>query len=68
VVEISRTNGEITFSVTDDGVGLPAGRDNSPGLGFHIMNQRARSLGGRLEIKRLQGGGTRVALYLPQSK
>ena len=68
VVEISRSNGEIVFSVTDDGVGLPAGRNNSPGLGFHIMNSRARSLGGRLEIKRLERGGTRVALYLPHPK
>ncbi len=68
VVEISQSNGKIIFSVTDDGVGLPAGRNNSPGLGFHIMNSRARSLGGRLEIKRPQRGGTRVALYLPQSK
>src|SRR6266516_1480992 len=68
VVEISRSNGEIIFSVTDDGVGLPAGRNNSPGLGFHIMNSRARSLGGRLVIRRPQRGGTRVALYLPRSK
>jgi len=68
VVEISQSNGKIIFSVTDDGVGLPAGRNNSPGLGFHIMNSRARSLGGRLEIKRPQRGGTRVALYLSRSK
>ena len=68
VVEISQSNGKIIFSVTDDGVGLPAGRNNSPGLGFHIMNSRARSLGGRLEIRRPQRGGTRVALYLPRSK
>ncbi len=68
VVEISQSNGKIIFSVTDDGVGLPAGRNNSPGLGFHIMNSRARSLGGRLEIKRPQRGGTRVALYLARSK
>ena len=68
VVEISQSNGKIIFSVTDDGVGLPAGRNNSPGLGFHIMNSRARSLGGRLEIRRPQHGGTRVALYLPRSK
>src|SRR6266478_2134200 len=65
VVEISQSNGTIIFSVTDDGVGLPAGRNNSHGLGFHIMNSRARSLGGRLEITRPQRGGTRVALYLP---
>jgi len=67
-VEISQSNGNIIFSVTDDGVGLPAGRNHFPGLGFLIMKSRARSLGGRLEIKRPQRGGTRVALYLSRSK
>ncbi len=66
VVEIRRSNSGIVFSVTDDGVGIHAGANNSNGLGFHIMNYRARSIGARLEIKDRQRGGTRVALYLPQ--
>ena len=68
VVGISRSNGELVFSVTDDGVGIPAGKNNPHGMGFHIMNYRARTIGARLEVKRRQGRGTRVALYLPQSK
>ncbi len=68
VVGISRSNGEIVFSVTDDGVGIPTGKNNPDGLGFHIMNYRARAIGARLEVKRRQRRGTRVALYLPQSK
>jgi len=68
VVGISRSNGEIVFSVTDDGIGVPAGKKNRHGLGFYIMNYRARTIGARLEVKRRQRRGTRVALYLPQSK
>lgn len=68
VVGISRSNGEIVFSVTDDGIGIPAGENNRHGLGFYIMNYRARTIGARLEVKRRQRRGTRVALYLPQSK
>jgi len=36
-------------------------------LGFHIMNYRARSIGGRLEIECRKKGGTRVACYLPDT-
>ena len=35
------------------------------GLGFHIMNYRARLMGGRLKIDSPKGGGTRVSCYLP---
>ena len=65
VVEIHRSNGDIIFSVTDDGVGLPGGRNDSPGLGFQIMNHRARAIGSRLEIECPKKGGTRVSCYLP---
>jgi len=34
-------------------------------LGFHIMNYRARAIGGHLEIERPKKSGTRVACYLP---
>jgi two-component system sensor kinase FixL len=68
VVGISRSNGEIVFSVTDDGIGIPAGKNKRQGLGFYIMNYRARTIGARLEVKRGQRRGTQVALYLPQSK
>ena len=68
VVGISRSNGEIVFSVTDDGIGVPAGKKNRHGLGFYIMNYRARTIGARLEVKRRHRRGTRVVLYLPRSK
>ena len=55
----------IVLSVTDDGVGFQNARNGKRGLGFHIMNYRARLMGGQLEIESLEKGGTRVACYLP---
>src|SRR6266699_6341200 len=67
VVEISQSNGEIIFSVTDDGIGIPAGTNNFHGLGFQIMEYRARSMGARLQVESRKQRGTRVSCYLPQS-
>jgi PAS domain S-box-containing protein len=55
----------IVLSVTDDGVGFQSARNGARGLGFHIMNYRARVMGGQLEIESPEKGGTRVACYLP---
>jgi len=55
------------LSVTDNGVGFRSDQNRAHGLGFHIMNYRARSIGGRLEIECRKKGGTRVACYLPDT-
>jgi signal transduction histidine kinase len=55
----------IVLSVTDDGVGFQNARNGTRGLGFHIMNYRARLMGGQLKIESPEKGGTRVACYLP---
>jgi two-component system sensor kinase FixL len=57
---------EIELSVTDDGVGIGKDAGANSGMGFHIMNYRARSIGARLEIKSVKPHGTRVACYLPR--
>jgi signal transduction histidine kinase len=67
VVALEQRRRGIVLSVTDNGVGFQNGLDNAHGLGFHIMNYRARSIGGRLEIESPKQGGTRVACYLPDS-
>ena len=67
VVALERWRKGIVLSVTDNGVGFRNGLNDAHGLGFHIMNYRARSIGGRLEIESPKQGGTRVACYLPDS-
>lgn len=56
----------IELNVTDDGIGIPPNSGQGSGMGFHIMEYRARSIGARLEIKRIKPHGTRVACYLPR--
>jgi len=57
---------QIELSVTDDGVGLGKNSGDGAGMGFHIMDYRARSIGARLEITPVKPHGTRVACYLPR--
>jgi len=69
ILEATRRRREFVFSVTDDGVGLNGkAQDHRPGLGFHIMQYRAQSIGARLELESPRRGGTRLAVYLALTK
>jgi two-component system CheB/CheR fusion protein len=68
VVKLERPGqSQMVLSVTDDGVGVQIARNGARGLGFHIMNYRARLIGGQLKVESPEKGGTRVACYLPRS-
>src|SRR5438552_3664691 len=54
----------IELSVIDDGVGISANSHLGAGMGFHIMQYRARSIGARLEVKPIKPHGTRVTCYV----
>jgi two-component system sensor histidine kinase UhpB len=59
------------LSITDDGKGMDVGgrRDGGrprPGLGMISMEERARLLGGRLQVVSPPGGGTRVEVRFPR--
>ena len=64
IVRMKRSAKGIELSIIDDGVGIPAGSSLGSGMGFHIMQYRARSMGGRLEVKPLKPHGTRVTCYV----
>jgi len=69
VLEACRRKRQLVFSVTDNGIGLNAREKNQHrGLGFHIMQYRAQSIGARLELESPRRGGTRLAVYLPLEK
>jgi signal transduction histidine kinase len=56
----------LLIRVRDDGVGLPAERQRSPGShGLAAMRQRARALGGQWQVHRPAEGGTEVEVRLP---
>lgn len=65
VVALDHSRKGIVLTVTDDGDGFHNAQNSVRGLGLHIMDYRARVIGGRLEIESPKKGGMRVACYLP---
>jgi signal transduction histidine kinase len=66
-VRLGRDDGRLVLEVADDGAGFdPADPElRSRRLGLTSMEERARRLGGRLEIVSAPGSGTRVRLESP---
>lgn len=69
-VTVRSAGGRLEVAIEDDGCGLPAdataaAEARGGGRGLRTMRERAERLGGRLELARRPGGGTRVALAFP---
>jgi len=61
----TRVNGNsLHIGVSDDGIGFDE-TSVTPGRGLENLRQRARGLGGSVEIRSSRGGGTDVTLRLP---
>lgn len=57
---------DLVLEVMDDGVGIDlAVTEESPGLGLANLRNRAEKLGGTLEIRAADGGGTKVTWRVP---
>jgi len=63
-VRLSQANGNLTFEVSDDGIGFDP-VVASHGTGLQGIADRLASLGGELEIRSAPGDGTTVAGRLP---
>src|SRR5438309_3089790 len=68
LLEVRRLKSDLIFSVSDNGVGFRTKTKDGHGLGFHIMQYRAESIGARLEFKSPKKAGTRLTCYLPLKK
>ncbi|HEV3055034.1 MAG TPA: GAF domain-containing sensor histidine kinase [Solirubrobacteraceae bacterium] len=66
-VALAQENGTLTVEVHDDGIGFePSSAElRSRHLGLTSMEERARELGGRLQIRSSPGAGTTVRLEVP---
>lgn len=57
------TSGALTLDIQDDGTGLAP--EHHPGHGLRSVTERARELGGTVEITAAVAAGTRVLASLP---
>ena len=63
VVHLCGTSGgEVIINISDDGVGLPAKPERENHFGLNIMRERARRLGGALDLQSRSAGGLLVRL------
>ncbi|MBI1371653.1 MAG: PAS domain S-box protein [Phycisphaera sp.] len=53
--------GRVTLSIADNGKGMPSRMPRDAGRGLHIMNYRARMVGGVLRLETEPGRGTTIA-------
>ena len=63
-VTVNEHSGELTVSVTDDGVGINPLR-RADGLGLRGIEERVRELNGAVTIRSSPGGGTTLTISLP---
>jgi signal transduction histidine kinase len=68
VVHLNDHGPTLRLEVLDDGVGFDPGDPElrSRHLGLSSMEERARELGGKLQLSSVPGQGTRVSLEVPQ--
>lgn len=65
-VELRQAVDRLVLEVADNGVGMLGGdANNKAALGLLGMQERARRLGGTVDILSSQGSGTRVAVSIP---
>jgi PAS domain S-box-containing protein len=62
-IYLGASDSTLELTITDDGVGMKQGW--SQGMGLHIMNYRAHSIGGSLQIESRDHGGTTVVCRVP---
>jgi signal transduction histidine kinase len=65
-VHLARSDGMVSLTVSDDGVGLDPSRfANAGGLGLVMMRERATQLNGRFDFESVPGRGTTIRVVVP---
>ena len=65
VIRLAADQEQGALTITDNGSGFADIPANNAGMGRHLMNYRARVIGGSLEIQRAATGGTMVTCIFP---
>jgi signal transduction histidine kinase len=64
-IDVIRHRLGLQIAVEDNGRGFPLGAARPEGIGLHVMEYRARALGGTLELKNLSPRGVAARLIYP---
>lgn len=64
-IDIRQSGKRISVCITDDGIGI--GTKNSLGIGLIDMRERARVLGGELQVTNKNGKGTKITFSFSRS-
>jgi PAS domain S-box-containing protein len=67
VIRLAADQNQGTLTIQDDGCGIGNAAPGNKGMGLHLMNYRARVVGGSLQVRRVASGGTIVACLFPVS-
>lgn len=65
VIRLAADEYQGALTIQDDGCGIGSGVSGNKGMGLHLMNYRARIVGGSLEVQRVPTGGTLVTCLFP---
>ena len=66
IVRLKRSDGVVSLTVSDDGVGFDRGRlASAGGLGLIMMRERASQLNGTFEFESAPGRGTTITVTIP---
>ncbi len=58
----------IQLQVSDNGQGFPKKKNSKPGIGLHVMRQRANLIGAQLQLESKPGKGTTILCTLKKAK
>ena len=67
VIRLAADQHQGVLTIQDDGYGIGSIVPGNKGMGLHLMNYRARMVGGSLEVQRVPTGGTLVTCLFPVS-
>ena len=65
IIRLAADQHQGALTIKDDGCGIGDIAPGNKGMGLHLMNYRARMVGGSLEVQRVATGGTMVTCLFP---
>jgi PAS domain S-box-containing protein len=65
VIRLAADQQQGVLTIQDDGCGIGNAAAGGKGMGLHLMNYRARMVGGAIEVQRVATGGTMVTCLFP---